>query len=115
MFFREKKRWEVVCWVGETAGGLEIRAPKEACFNAYSDIERMPEWTTQLERVQLVDPSERRSKWTLRVPWFVLKLVRIAGLARLVQWEAVHETEGCDVLGTRKRLETTRYSPRSDS
>ena len=34
---------EVVCWVGETAGGLEIQAPKEACFAAYADIERMPQ------------------------------------------------------------------------
>ena len=29
--------------VGETAGGLEIQAPKEACFAAYADIERMPQ------------------------------------------------------------------------
>lgn len=88
----------VVCWVGETSGSLDIYAPKEELFAAYADIERMPQWSNMLKSVTLVDPVERRSEWKLRVPRLISRLLSAAGIGRLVQWEAVHETEGCDVL-----------------
>ncbi len=88
----------VVAWVGETSGSLDIAAPKELLFCAYADIERMPQWSPLLESVTLVDSAARRSEWALRVPRPLSRLIRAAGMGQLVQWEAVHETEGCDLL-----------------
>mmetsp|Transcript_13062 Transcript_13062/g.33483 ORF Transcript_13062/g.33483 Transcript_13062/m.33483 type:complete len:206 (+) Transcript_13062:106-723(+) len=88
----------VLNWVGETSGSLDIAAPKKALFDAYADVERMPQWSSMLESVVLVDSQTRRSEWALRIPRPLARLVGAVGMGQLVRWEAVHETEGCDVL-----------------
>ena len=89
---------DVKCWTGETSASINIRAPPELLFEAYADIERMPQWSPLLESVTLVDPLTRRSEWALRVPRPLARLVRAAGMARLVQWEAVHEVDAPHIL-----------------
>ena len=77
---------------------MDIKAPKEALFAAYADIERMPQWSPLLESVTLVDRAALRSEWALRVPRPLARIIRAAGMGTLVRWEAVHETQGCDLL-----------------
>ena len=83
----------IKCWTGSTSASIEIDAPVELLFAAYSDIERMPRWSPMLESVELVDPDALRSEWALRVPRPLKRIAEVVGMKNLVQWEAVHEVE----------------------
>lgn len=80
-------------WTGETAASIEIRAPPQTLFDAYSDIERMPQWSPLLASVVLTDPAERLSEWSLRVPRPLAAAVSAAGMGEVVRWQAVHEVD----------------------
>ena len=80
-------------FVAETSGSVLIRAPQQQVFEAYDDLERMPEWLLLLESIKFVDRAERRSRWSLKVPRRVAALANRMGLGSLVDWEAVHRVE----------------------
>lgn len=82
-----------ICWTGETSASIEIRAPASMLLAAYSDIESMPRWSPMLESVKLVDEVALHSEWSLRIPRPLSPLLKAAGMARLVNWRAVHEVD----------------------
>ena len=79
--------------MAETNGSVAIKAPQQQVFEAYDNIERMPEWLLMLESVQFVDRAARRSRWSLNVPRRVRALASSVGFGSLVEWEAVHKVE----------------------
>ena len=83
----------VCSFVAETSGSILVQAPQQQVFDAYDNIERMPEWLVMLESVRFVDRGGRRSEWSLKVPRPVSALARRAGFGTLVRWEAVHQVE----------------------
>ena len=82
-----------VCWTGECASTVTIKAPRPLLFEAYDNIERMPEWLPLLRSVVLVDKPNRRSEWSLRVPRAISRIASAGGFGTLVCWEAKHQVE----------------------
>lgn len=80
-------------WTGATSATIEIDAPVSLVCAAYSDIERMCEWSPLLESVVLLDPVQQLSQWKLRIPMPLRRLARAIGAGRVVCWEAVHEVD----------------------
>ena len=50
----------------EIATSIEIQRPAEACYDAYSQLERIPEWCTMLGQINITSPT--RSEWKPRLP-----------------------------------------------
>ena len=69
---------QLVMFTEEIATSVKVRRPAEACFDAYSQLERIPEWCTMLGQIKIVSPT--RSEWSPRLP---------RGLARVlpdIEW-----------------------------
>jgi uncharacterized membrane protein len=55
------------------ARSVTIGLPAEACFDAYSQLERIPEWNPILGRVKVISPT--RSEWSARLPPALARIV----------------------------------------
>ena len=55
------------------AQSVTIGKPAEACFDAYSQLERIPEWNPILGRVKVISPT--RSEWSARLPPALARIV----------------------------------------
>ena len=56
----------VLLFTEEIAASTRIERSAEACFEAYSQLERIPEWCTMLGQIKVVSPT--RSEWRPRLP-----------------------------------------------
>lgn len=54
---------ELETWL-DTAASVRVRAPPQTCYDAYSDLTRMPEWCPLLSRVTF-DEVTRQSEWRM--------------------------------------------------
>ena len=52
---------------------VTISQPAEACFDAYSQLERIPEWNPILGRVKVISPT--RSEWSARLPPALARII----------------------------------------
>ena len=55
------------------ARNVTIGQPAEVCFDAYSELERIPEWNPILGRVKVISPT--RSEWSARLPPALARIV----------------------------------------
>ena len=81
----------VLLFTEEIATSVSIKRSAEACYDAYSQLERIPEWCTMLGQIKIVSPT--RSEWRPRLP---------IGLARIlptIEWtsEQCLDPEECSI------------------
>lgn len=82
---------QITMFTEEISRSVQIMRSAEACYDAYSQLERIPEWCTMLGQIKVVSPT--RSEWSPRLP------TALARVLPTIQWTSDQclDPEACTI------------------
>ena len=102
-------RWRsgrVLLFTEEIATSVTIQRSAAACYGAYSQIERIPEWCTMLGQINIVSPT--LSEWSPRLPSALARILpkiewtseqRLEPEQCAIEWQSISGIDNCAVRG----------------
>lgn len=91
-------------WTGQTSATVEVREVDiAALYRTYSDVSRMPEWSSLLDSVTIEPDAPSNSLWVMRIPRPLIPIARglgysLPGGSDRVMWEAVLDAPGPPIM-----------------
>ena len=91
-------------WTGQTAATVEVTGVDiAALYRTYSDVSRMPEWSSLLDSVTVDSDAPENSLWAMRIPRPLIPIARglgysLPGGSERVMWEAVLDAPGPPIM-----------------